>query len=174
MSLTRTWAALLASALALVACSGGAVAPAVGEVAQVCITDFCVDHPVGWDVTELGDEFISFRHPDEEGTIATVGRVNMEGVVVNAGGVWPQNARTVVDHLWSLLDGGDAELAATQLVGGGSVDSWGFISTGRLWHRLVPVTSSVGVGVEVRGPHETWEAHADVFRQTVRVLETEL
>lgn len=159
-------------ALAAAACSNGIEGPAVGEVAEACVSEFCIDYPVDWEVVELGEEFISFRYPSAEGVVATVGRVNMEGVVVNAGGDWPQPARTVVDHLWSLLDGGEAELAARGLVVGGAIDSWGFISSGRLWHRLVPVTSSVAIGVEVRGPNNTWEDHADVFRQSVRVLNT--
>lgn len=174
MAHARTVALLLLVALVLGACSAGAPAPSVGNSEEVCNTDFCVGYPVGWDVVEVGDQFISFMHPSTDGVVATVGRVNMEGVVLNAGGQWPQSARNVVDHLWSLLDGGGAELTRVDLATGGALDSRGSVSTGRLWHRLVPVTSSVAIGVEVRAPNLSWEPHADVFRQSVQVLNSEL
>lgn len=166
----------LLAMLALVAasCSGGATAPVVGEARQACNQDFCVDYPEGWTVLETGDRFISFEHEAEDGVLATVGRMNLEGITVNAGGVWPLAARDVVDLLWDLLDGGEAELARVELVAGGALDSWGFIGGGRLWHRLIPVTASQGFGIEVRAPNASWEPHADVFRSGLVVLNSDL
>jgi len=168
--------AVLFAALTLIgtACSSGPVAPALGFAEEVCIPDFCVGYPSDWEVVELGELFVSFAHPAGPDVVATVGRVNLEGVVVNAGGLWPQSARNVVDQLWSLLDGGDAELDDVSLVSDGSYDSSGFIGSGRLWHRLVPVTATQGYGVEVRAPNATWEPHAEVFRQNLIVLNSEL
>lgn len=117
---------------------------------------------------------MSFSHPDSEELVATVGRVNLEGIAVSAGAVWPVPAREVVELLWSLLDGGEAELGTATLVEDGSYDSRGFVSTGRLWHRLIPVTASRGFGIEVRAPNSSWEEHADVFRQGLEVLNEDL
>lgn len=161
-------------ALLAASCSGGAAAPEVGESLQACNTDFCVDYPQGWIVLETGDRFISFEHDAADGILATVGRVNLEGIAVNAGGAWPVAARDVVDLLWDLLDGGEAELGGVELVQGGSLDSWGFISEGRLWHRLIPITASRGFGIEVRAPNASWEAHADVFRSGLVILNSDL
>lgn len=165
---------LLALALLAAACGGGPDAPVVAASEQVCIDDFCVDYPVGWSVAETGERFVSFTHPDSVDVLATVGRVNLEGIAVNAGATWPVAPRDVVDLLWSILDGGDAELANVTLEQGGVFDSWGFISTGRLWHRLVPVTPSKGIGVEIRAPNSSWEQHADVFRSSLIVLSEDL
>lgn len=158
----------------VVACGGGPDAPTVGATQQVCIDDFCATYPADWTVAETGERFVSFTHPDSSDVIATVGRVNLEGIAVNAGAAWPVAPRDVVDLLWSILDGGEAELANVMLEQGGVYDSWGFISTGRLWHRLVPVTPSKGFGVEVRAPNSSWEVHADVFRDGLVVLNEDL
>jgi hypothetical protein len=168
--------ALVAAGVALLAasCSEGATAPTVEESLQVCNQDFCVDYPIGWTVLETGDRFISFAHDATEGVLATVGRVNLEGITVNAGGEWPVPPRDVVDLLWDLLDGGEAELARVDLVEGGALDSWGFIGGGRLWHRLVPITASQGFGIEVRAPNAGWEPHADVFRTGLLILNSDL
>lgn len=167
--------ALVALAVAVTSCGGSGVeAPPLGETRTACIDDFCADYPDGWVVAELGGRFISFTHPASPDVIATVGRVNLEGIVVNAGGTWPVPPREVVDRLWSLLDGGEAELGDVRLEAGGVYDSWGFISSGRMWHRLVPVSASRGYGIEVRAPNETWEPHADVFRRGVEVLNEDL
>ena len=160
--------------LLLVSCSGSTAAPPVGESIQACNPDFCIDYPEGWTIIETGDRFISFENDVAEGILATVGRVNMEGITVNAGGAWPLPARDVVELLWDLLDGGEAELARVDLVEGGSLDSWGFIEGGRLWHRLIPISASRGYGIEVRAPNAGWEAHADVFRGNLIVLNSEL
>ena len=161
-------------AICAVACGGGVAAPPIDATAQVCIDDFCVDYPDSWTVAETGERFVSFTHPESDDVLATVGRVNLEGIAVNAGAAWPVAPRDVVDLLWSILDGGDAELANVMLEAGGVLDSWGFISTGRLWHRLVPVTPSKGIGVEVRAPNQSWEVHADVFRSTLIVTNDDL
>lgn len=161
-------------ALGATACGGGAVAPPIDATDQVCVDDFCVDYPNGWTVAETGELHISFSHPESEEVLATVGRVNLESIAVNAGAAWPVAPRDVVDLLWSILDGGDAELANVMLEAGGVLDSWGFISTGRMWHRLVPVTPSKGIGVEVRAPNQSWEAHADVFRSGLVVTAEDL
>lgn len=171
----RAAALLTALGLALAGCGGGgAEAPPVGEIRSACIDDFCAAYPDGWVVEELGSRFISFTHPVSPDVIATVGRVNLEGIVVNSGGTWPAPPRDVVDRLWMLLDGGEAELGDVRLEEGGVYDSWGFISGGRLWHRLVPVSASRGFGVEVRAPNDSWESHADVFRRGIEVLNEDL
>jgi len=163
---------ILSLFLALAACSSsGADAPAVGEPAEACNEAFCVAYPAGWDVVDTGESYISFRYPGDEGILATVGRVSLEGITVNAGGTWPAPPREVVDLLWSLLDGGDAELSRVDLADDGSFDSSGFASGGRLWHRLVPVTASRGYGIEMRAPNASWEPHADVFRQSLVILD---
>ncbi len=164
---------LVAVALLVAGCSDGAAAPELSESIQTCNPDFCVDYPSGWTVVETGERFISFAHDAQEGILATVGRVNLEGITVNAGGAWPVPARDVVDLLWDLLDGGEAELARVDLVEGGALDSWGFISGGRLWHRLVPISASQGYGIEIRGPNASWESHADVFRGNLVVLNSD-
>lgn len=167
-------ALLMTSAIVLAACSTGPEAPIVGAIAEVCTPDFCVDYPNDWSVVDTGEQFVSFAHPEGADLIATVGRVNLEGIADNAGATWPVPPREVVDLLWSLLDGGEAELGAAMLVPGGSLDSWGFISSGRLWHRLIPVSASRGFGIEVRAPNASWETHADVFRQGLTVLNDDL
>jgi len=171
---TRRFGGLLVVLVLLaVSCSNGPTAPMVGAATQACNPDFCIDYPEGWTVIETGDQFISFKHDEAEGILATVGRVNMEGIVVNAGGAWPLPARDVVELLWDLLDGGGAELARVDLVEGGSLDSWGLIEGGRLWHRLIPTSASQGYGIEVRAPNAGWEPHADVFRGNLIILNYE-
>ncbi len=155
-----------------VACSAGASAPPVAEVAEICGAEFCVGYPAGWEPAEVGVGFISFSHPDVPSAVATVGSVNMEAVVNNAGGSWPVAARDVVDHLWRLLDGGQAELLRVDLTPDRSYDSVGRIEGGRLWHRLVPITATRAWGVEMRAPNASWESHAAVFRQNLVLLET--
>ncbi len=164
----------LAAAMLVASCGGGPNAPVIAATQQVCIADFCVDYPDGWTVAETGERFVSFTHADSADVIATVGRVNLEGIAVNAGASWPVAPRDVVELLWSILDGGEAELANVMLEQGGVYDSWGFISSGRLWHRLVPVTPSKGFGVEVRAPNSSWESHANVFRSGLVVLNEDL
>ena len=167
--------ALLGALVLLVAaCGGGPDAPEISATEQVCIDDFCVEFPHSWTVVETGPRFVSFAHPESSEVIATVGRVNLEGIATSAGASWPVAPGDVVDLLWSILDGGDAELANVRLEPGGIYDSWGFVSTGRLWHRLVPVTPSRGYGVEVRAPNESWEEHADVFRSGLTVINEDL
>lgn len=170
----RTLAGAMALALFVVACSGGPSAPDIEGNEEVCIADFCATYPTGWEIVEAGDRFVSFAHPMATDVIATVGRVNLEGIAASAGSSWPVPARDVVDLFWEILDGGEAELSAVSLVEDGSLDSQGFIGTGRLWHRLVPVTASRGFGIEVRAPNTSWREHAAVFRSGVRILNEDL
>lgn len=166
--------AVLALGLAAAGCSDGPTAPAIDGSEEVCIDDFCAAYPAGWEVVEAGNRFVSFSHPRAEDVIATVGRVNLEGIASSAGGGWPLPAREVVDLFWQILDGGEAELSAVMLEAGGVYDSQGFISTGRLWHRLIPVTASRGFGIEVRAPNNSWREHADLFRNGLRILNEDL
>ena len=169
----RRGALFTALILALGACSSGPPAPPIAAIANVCASEICVDYPDGWDVAEVGGNFISFTNPASSEVVATVGPVNMEAVVAGAGGAWPQAPRNVVDDLWRLIDGGEAELVQVELAAGGALDSWGLISTGRMWHRLVPLTATEAWGIEIRGPDGDWEPHADVFRRGFTVANSD-
>ena len=170
----RLIAVLAAVGLAVGACgASGPDAPAYTDLAQACTADFCVSYPAGWELTDSGDGFMSFSHPAGDGILATVGRVNLEGVATNSGLTWPAQTEDVVSGLWSLFDGGGAELERVELVDIGEYDSSGAISTGRLWHRLIEVSASRGFGVEVRAPNPSWGAHAEAFRAGFALVDTE-
>ena len=146
------------------ACSTGIEAPPVGETDVVCAERFCIEYPAAWTVTDIGDSFATFAHPaapDE--VVASVGAVNMEGLVQAAGGTWPQTVDNVVRTFWSLADDGKAEVGEVRPLLDGSVSSSGVYQGGRLWFRLVPTSASRGLGIEVRAPNRTWGDHADVF-----------
>ena len=69
---------------------------------------------------------------------------------------------------WALLEqAGVGELDRTQRMVGGAVRSWGTHETDDMWFVLVPVDSVEAVGVEIRGPNDTWETHADAVFPTV-------
>jgi hypothetical protein len=134
----------------------------------VCTAAFCLDVPAGWD-GEVAETFISFNHdilPD--GTFLTANVVDLEAIVTAAGGTWPVPPDETVAAFWALLEDADeGELRRTERMVGGAVRSWGTHSTGEMWYLLVPVEGSVGIGVEMRAPNDSWEAHADVVFSSV-------
>lgn len=150
------------------ACSAGPEAPTVASPTQVCTSAFCMDVPQGWG-DEVGDTYLAFHHdaaPDE--TFLTANLVDMEAIVTAAGGTWPVPPDEVAEAFWSLLEDVDeGELRRTERQLGGAIRSWGTHSTGPMWHLLVPVSGTVAIGVELRGPNESWEAHADSVFPTV-------
>ncbi len=152
--------------LVVTACGGdsGPDAPDVGATEVACNEVMCAEYPAGWDV-EIGETFLSFSHPlAPQSVLATVGRVDMRGVVTGAGGTWPAAIESVVRDLWALLAGGEgAELSRVDLLSDGSVRSEGRIEGMRMWHRLIPIAPPRAIGVELRAPNTTWQAHADVF-----------
>jgi hypothetical protein len=127
-----------------------------------------MDVPVGWS-GEATDSFIAFHHdvlPD--GTFLTANTVDMEAIVTAAGGTWPATTEQVVEAFWQLLeDVGEGEVTGIQRMVGGAYRSNGTHSTGDMWYLLVPVSGSVGIGVELRGPNASWETHADAIFPSV-------
>lgn len=154
--------------LLIAACSSGPAAPPVGTSTEVCTDAFCLSVPEGWS-GETTDTFIALHHEVlEGGTFLTANVVDMEAIVEAAGGTWPVPPDEVVRAFWSLLeqvDEGEFERMERQV--GGAIRSWGTHSTGDMWYLLVPVDGTVGIGVEMRGPNDTWEAHADAVFPTV-------
>ena len=165
----------LIAALAIVlggsACSTGPEAPPITATEVACAPEFCISHPLGWDV-EVGETYISFRHPLAPDTaLATIGFTNPEAVVTAAGESWPANDETVARSFWALLEETDvASLAYLERLPGGRVRSFGSYGDGRMWALLVPIDDGRAVGVEVRGPNGGWEEHADVFFSTVELI----
>lgn len=157
--------------LLLAACGTGPQAPTVGSTQLVCADDFCVSHPADWEVVEVGEGFAVFRHPAApDSLVASVGQVDMEGLITATGGAWPQTTDNVVRALWELLDAGNADLGSLRFLSDGSVRSFGSFGGGRMWHRLAPVGGERGIGVEVRAPNSSWEPHADVFLDGLEVV----
>jgi hypothetical protein len=157
--------------LLAVACSSGPTAPAVEPVERVCGDLFCATVPNGWEV-EIGERYMAFHHPlAPDQAFATISPINMEAMVVNAGGSWPAGTEDVVRSFWQLLDeAGAGHLEHLERFPGGSFRSEGTHEDGLLWHLLIPGAGSDAVGFEVRGPNRSWEMHADVFFSDVEVL----
>jgi hypothetical protein len=142
----------------------GPEAPAPAPTETLCRPAFCVGYPGDWEVVEETDEFVSLRHPAApEEVVATVGLVNMEGLVTAAGGEWPQQPDAVVRSFWDLIDDGNAEMSTMTPLPDGSVESFGTFGGGRMWYRLVPVEFSDAIGVEMRAPNSSWSTHAEVL-----------
>ena len=166
--MSRTVAFLAAAALVIAACGTGAEAPTVDASELVCTETFCAEYPAGWELIDEGDSFISLEHPlDRETLRATVGPVNMEGLVTANGGTWPQTVSGVVEAFWRAADGGEAELATSTVLPDGSVESFGVFRGGRMWARLIPLTTTDAIGVEMRAPNRSWETHAEAFLESV-------
>lgn len=166
--MTLRTVAAMAFALVATSCSSGPAAPEPAPVSTVCTDAFCAEIPAGWG-DEVGDTHIAFHHEDlPEGTFLTANVVDMEAIVVASGGTWPVPVEAVVEAFWSLLESVDeGELRRTERQVGGAIRSWGSHSTGDMWHVLVPVSGTRAIGVELRGPNGSWEAHADVVFATV-------
>ncbi len=151
------------------ACSSGPTAPPVTDVETVCNERFCVDVPVGWEA-EVGETYLSFHHAaDRNHTFLTVGVADMEAIVESAGGTWPVSKEEATRSFWALLEEVDVatfERSARQV--GGAIKSWGTHTDGEMWYLLYPVEGSLGVGIEMRAPNDSWESHADqVFSSLV-------
>ncbi len=161
LPIVKRWLVLVLVACG--ACSSGVEAPDPAPVSQVCTQTWCMDVPDGWG-TEVGENYVAFNHDaDPDGTFLTGNVVDMEAIVTAAGGTWPATTEDVVRSFWALLeDAEEGSLQRTQRQVGGAIRSWGSHSTGDMWYVLVPVEGSTGIGVEIRGPNETWERHADI------------
>jgi hypothetical protein len=157
--------------LALTACGAGPDATAIGDTELVCTETFCAEIPADWNVVDSGDDYVSYAHPLDSGALlATVGPVNMEGLVTANGGTWPQTVAGVVEVFWEAADGGNADLGSLTVLPDGSVESFGVFGDGRMWTRLIPITTSRAVGVEMRAPNSSWEPHAEVLLDSVTLL----
>lgn len=143
-------------------CGAPTPAPAVGDVAEACAeTSFCLGMPDGWVVVDRGPRHATIEHPD--GADATIGVVEMDRVAAATGAAWPRSPEQVVRALWALFDGGDAVLGEVVTLSDGSVRSTGTVSTGVQWHLLVPLEGPTAMGVVVRAPSSSWEAHVDAI-----------
>lgn len=170
--LLRSLAALVIGCLLLAGCGGsesGPTAPPIGEIVTSCSATACVDHPSDW-IVEQGETYLAFRHPlDSEQVIASVGAVDMAALVEADGGTWPAPPRRAIEAFWDLIGGGeDASLDGIDSRPDGAIRSEGVLEGLRMWHLLVPGFGRVGVGVEVRAPNGSWQAHADVFLDSLR------
>ncbi|KAA3635187.1 MAG: hypothetical protein DWP92_11430 [Armatimonadetes bacterium] len=158
------------SLLAVIAtsCASGPDAPPIAGATTVCADTFCIDVPDGW-TYEVGEGYVSAHHdlaPSD--TFLTAGVINFEAIVVNAGGVWPASTPEVARSFWKLLeDAGVGTFARSQRVVGGAERSWGRHEDGAMWHLVVPTGGSSGIGVEMRAPNDSWEAHADFVFDSV-------
>lgn len=153
------------------ACATGPDAPTVVTGDLVCNAGYCVSMPEGWMILEQGDDFTRFGHPATESALATVAPLNMEALVTQAGGTWPTQTENVARAFWQLLsENGKASFGSLSFVGDGSVRSRGSYEDGRLWYRIVPAAGTSAIGMEVRGPNGSWEAHADVFLDTLMLV----
>lgn len=168
----RSLALAAATALLAAACGGaGPDATPVGDVDLVCSDSFCAEIPSEWELIDSGADYLSFVHPlDREALLATVGPVNMEGVVTANGGTWPQTVSGVVEIFWGAADGGDADLGTLTVLPDGSVESFGVFGAGRMWARMIPLNVTQAVGVEMRAPNSSWERHAEVLLDSVVTL----
>lgn len=152
------------------ACSSGPAAPAVAATETTCNDLFCVDVPQGW-VAEIGGTYLSFNHElDPSHTLLTVGIADMEAIVDAAGGTWPVSPEQTTRAFWSLLEEADAGRfeRSTRLVGG-AIKSWGTDADGEMWYLLYPVDGSRAIGIEMRAPNDSWESHADIVFNSLRI-----
>lgn len=163
---------LMAVLLSTAACgsdTAGPEPPEPGPVQTVCLEEVCVDYPSDW-VIEIGEDFITLQHPD--GAQASVGRIDMQAVVANAGSPWPATASETMEAFWELLDElGDADLDDLNEDQSGAVDSVGDLDGRRLWHRLLPIDPPRAWGAEMRAPDGRWEGHAAIITRSLRLPE---
>ena len=167
----RWWFVLVLAAAACSATDPGPEAPAPDPAETVCSQEACALVPGDWTV-EIADDFISFSHPvDASRILGTVGGVDMQGVIAAAGGTWPAEPEAVVEAFFELLDETQsAGLDDVDTRSDGSVVGSGNLEDLRIWYRLIPVDGTSAIGVEVRAPNSSWQAHADVILDGVSVL----
>ena len=155
--------------IVVVGCGGGTSGPeppVPGPVQTLCLEEVCVDYPSDCFI-ESGEDFITLSHPG--GPQASVGRIDMRGVVANAGLPWPASSSETMEAFWALLDElGDADLDELVESAGGVVDTVGGLDEGRLWHRLLPIDPPRAWGVEMRAPDSRWEGHAAIITRSLR------
>ncbi|MGI9643638.1 MAG: hypothetical protein ACR2N9_12790 [Acidimicrobiia bacterium] len=153
----------------LASCSSGPAAPPAEPARETCTSAVCMDVPDGWG-GEVGDTYLAFHHAvAPESTFLTANTVDMEAIVVAAGGSWPATTEDVMTSFWALLEEVDeGRLIRTERMVGGAIRSWGSHSTGDMWYLIVPVEGSRGIGVEIRAPNDSWEAHVDRIFPSVR------
>ena len=159
---------IVAAMLILSACSQGVTAPQITALERVCSDVFCVEVPEGWEA-EIGDTYLSLHHvSDPENTFLTVGLIDMEAIVTSSGGTWPVPTQDVVVAFWSLIEVADVgSFTRAQRMVGGAVRSWGDHETGKMWHLVYPLAGSAAIGIELRAPNTSWEAHADAVFESV-------
>jgi hypothetical protein len=160
---------LISIALFLAGCSPGFTAPDVGLSRTICSDVFCIEVPDGWN-GEVGDTFVALNHElDPDNTFLTVGVIDQEAIVTSAGGTWPVQTDDVARAFWSLLEASDVgSFTRSQRMVGGAVRSWGDHESGPMWHVVYPTEGSSAIGVELRGPNDSWESHADVVFASIR------
>ena len=171
-SIRRHFVVLVVGLCVIAAACGdtGPNAEPPGTTETICADNFCIGYPNDWSVAEAGDSFVRFQHPaDPELLLATVGQVNMEGVVTQAGDDWPQLTDGVVRSFWTLLGETGARLSTLDPRRDGSVASLGSYEDGRLWILVAPVDARNAIGVEVRAPNTTWSEHVDVFFDSLQI-----
>lgn len=161
---------LIATALAalVASCGGdsGPPAPDPGPVQTICMAEFCIDYPSEWQI-EVGEDFVVLSHPD--GATASVGRIDMRGVVEGAGEFWPASPENTMEAFWALLDDlGSADLDAMSSPAEGIVDSDGQLDGRHLWHRLLVVDAPRAWGAELRADNTTWSTHAAIITGSLR------
>jgi hypothetical protein len=163
---------VIVALLFVTACSSGPAAPPVTSVETVCNDVFCVDVPSGWNA-EIGESYLSFHHElDPNHTFLTVGVADMEAIVEASGGTWPVSAEEATRSFWALLEEVDvASFKRSKRLVGGAIKSWGTHTDGDMWYLLLPVEGSQGVGIEMRAPNSSWEAHADIVFNSLVVNE---
>ncbi len=94
----------------------------------------------------------------------------MEAIVEGTGGTWPVSPEDTTRAFWSLLEEADAgtfERSVRRV--GGAIKSWGTHTDGEMWHLLYPIEGSRAVGIEMRAPNDSWETHADIVFDSLRI-----
>lgn len=166
----RRFALALVIVIAAASCGDseqGPAPPEPGRVQTVCLPEFCVDYPSDW-VIEVGENFVRLEHP--LGPLASVGKIDMEGVVTNAGDVWPTDPASTMESFWKALDElAEADVDTIEDRGAGIVDSEGELDGQRLWHRLLVVDAPRAWGAEMRAPDARWETHAEIIVASLRL-----
>jgi hypothetical protein len=160
---------LLALGLVVVAgCSSGVAAPTPVESFTDCTADFCLAIPDGWIVVNGGDYISAVHEDDPEHTFLTAAVIDLQAIVEASGGSWPARSADVSRAFWTLLEQADVgEFERSGRIVGGAERSWGTHEDGKMWHLIVPTGATSGIGVEIRAPNDSWEAHADVVFASV-------